>query len=292
MTRSISILTLLIVAIMAAGCAGDSTPAAPAIAFKLYTSRPVIQTRANTKKPEKFLVDVFYNSSTEPDFMHDQLVSQSGNGYSYSPIKYWPAERGKLKFFAYWLGENTKFTVTNGGYEAEIEADGKTDMLYSHEQTPQNFDPVKFNMHHLLSQIKIVLTPKPGLEMKINKIQLAGVKNKAQITIRNNPPQYSSMSTSSLITLDNNDNVIVVPQEIDVRSKFYVSYNMVQTNSKGESVVYNDQHITAVIPRDKIKKWEAGKTYTYKWQIEPHKIEFNDVSVEEWSVVQVIDKNE
>lgn len=277
---------------MAAGCAGDTTPAAPAIAFNLYTSRPVVQTRANTKKPEKFLVDAFYDGSTEPDFMHDQLVSQSGNGYSYSPVKYWPAEPGKLKFFAYWLGENTKFTVTNGGYEAEIEADGKTDMLYSDEQTPQNFGPVKFNMHHLLSQIKIVLTPKPGLKMKIKKIQLLGVKNKAKIKISGNLQYSAPKSTFSSITLDNNDNVIVVPQEIGANSKFYVTYNMVQTNSKGESVVYNDQHITAVIPIDKIQKWDAGKSYTYKWQIEPHRIEFNDVSVEEWSEVDVIEKNE
>jgi hypothetical protein len=39
-------------------------------------------------------------SATTPNFMYNQLVTKSGNEWTYSPVKYWPVQNQKVSFFA------------------------------------------------------------------------------------------------------------------------------------------------------------------------------------------------
>lgn len=93
-----------------------------AIGFDAYTNRSV--TRAgdaglmDTEKLKETGFGVFgfytdnndYDQQRMPDFMYNQLVKHGGNGWEYSPVKYWPNEYGttaisddqdKVSFFAY-----------------------------------------------------------------------------------------------------------------------------------------------------------------------------------------------
>lgn len=93
-----------------------------AIGFDAYTNRSV--TRAGDAglmdterlKETGFGVFGFYTDNNDydqqrmPDFMYNQLVKHGGNGWEYSPVKYWPNEYGttaisddqdKVSFFAY-----------------------------------------------------------------------------------------------------------------------------------------------------------------------------------------------
>ena len=93
-----------------------------AIGFDAYTNRSV--TRAgdaglmDTERLKKTGFGVFgfytdnndYDQQRMPDFMYNQLVTHGGNGWEYSPVKYWPNEYGttaisddqdKVSFFAY-----------------------------------------------------------------------------------------------------------------------------------------------------------------------------------------------
>lgn len=75
---------------------------------------------------------------------------------------------------------------------------------------------------------------------------------------------------------------MVIPQKVQ-GAKITAIYSFTQKNSLGETVVYNDQEVTSLLPYDSVETWKMGFVYTYIWHIEPHKIEFGEVQVEEWS---------
>ena len=114
-------------AVLAAGCAKNEViqnqGPGDAVTFGVYVPKtvetkatPGTQTNA-TLATDGFGILAFYtdnssyNSSTStPNFMYNTQVSNSGAGWTYSPIKYWPNEHGtnaasgavdKLSFFAY-----------------------------------------------------------------------------------------------------------------------------------------------------------------------------------------------
>lgn len=57
-------------------------------------------------------------TSSSPNFMNNQLVSQSGNKWNYSPTKYWPKNtQEKISYFAYApYTSNTSYVSTANGY--------------------------------------------------------------------------------------------------------------------------------------------------------------------------------
>lgn len=118
----------------------------------------------------------FGTTSSTPDYMYNQKVTNSGGTWSYSPVVYWPADKNdKLSFFAYApymdeAGSNLTFPEkTSHGYPVltytvpGTEAD-QTDLLASvplmNQTYSANNGKVSFALKHSLT--KVIVYVKSG----------------------------------------------------------------------------------------------------------------------------------
>lgn len=118
----------------------------------------------------------FDTTSSTPDYMYNQKVTNSGGTWSYSPVVYWPADKNdKLSFFAYApyvdeAGSNLTFPEkTSYGYPVltytvpSTEAD-QTDLLASvplmNQTYSANNGKVSFALEHALT--KVIVYVKSG----------------------------------------------------------------------------------------------------------------------------------
>ena len=119
----------------------------------------------------EFGVFAFYRDNeaeagAEPNFMNNQKVEKDensplGNGWTYSPVKYWPNEKEDLiDFYAYAPYEENGKTWNETSVNIEIKPDvtDQIDYLYADPQKgltklTGNQEDVKFVFHHALSRI-------------------------------------------------------------------------------------------------------------------------------------------
>ena len=111
-------------------------------------------------------VFAYYNDSSTPDFMNNQEVAYDGTAWTYSPVKYWPANDGdRLSFYGYspYSPDMIKVTSTDNGKPtiAYDNVDGRVDWMAA-DNTGVGYangkDGVEMKFKHLLARVKFKFT--------------------------------------------------------------------------------------------------------------------------------------
>ena len=173
--RKLLAITLIAVPLLTACNETGQTDSATPIGFS--TAVDEVQTRyASNDLPVSMGVFAYFTkggdfnaSSSKPNFMYNQLITNNGGAWSYSPVKYWPKNTNdKITFFAYAPHNATGFTAcanTQAGYPyatytvAQTES-AQTDLLASVPLMNKSAGEVKFPLRHALT--KVTLKVKSG----------------------------------------------------------------------------------------------------------------------------------
>lgn len=182
MYRKINTLIVVIALVLFSCSKNEMIPneSGGAIGFSTYVGTPVAEadTKAASITSESdmtsFIVNAFYTAQTAwasyipdytaPNFMNCQDVNKEGNGWGYTPQRFWSTTAGdKISFFAYspehanigW-GSSTKENIV---FTLGATAADQVDFLYAENSTERNIDRTKaggnvgFAFKHALSRV-------------------------------------------------------------------------------------------------------------------------------------------
>lgn len=209
----------------------DSVPQQSAIEFSTYLGRNAVSKGAITENDgfAQFGVFAFYTKEKTwatakadhtPNFMYNQEVNKSGNTWSYTPKKYWPATQGEMiSFFAYApMASNTngiaisannvagtpKITYTIDAANLENMADLVTDVIIDEKKVANSSldddnKDVSFKLNHELTRVNITA--------KLSADAFGSdAANKTKVNITNIELQGAGFATSGVYTFaDAND---------------------------------------------------------------------------------------
>lgn len=96
-----------------------------------------------------------------PDFMNGQLVSYAGSGWTYSPVKYWPANStDRIDFLAYAPYGDSHLTVSGSTLTFKVDSDPalQTDLVVAapvkDASYAGNSTDIAFSFSHLLARLR------------------------------------------------------------------------------------------------------------------------------------------
>lgn len=125
-------------------------------------------------------------AAATPDFMYNQPIVRTAEGWTYSPVKYWPSA-GSLSFFAYYpqndpsivLSENTAAGYPVLSYST---SKGDVDLLASAPLLNQTRETgngtVEFVMHHALTKVAVyVKSTDDVVEKQVTAFSIKAVKS-------------------------------------------------------------------------------------------------------------------
>lgn len=111
----------------------------------------------------------FNASSSKPNFMYNQLITNNSGAWTYSPVKYWPKNTNdKISFFAYAphnatglaVSANTQQGYPSATYTVAQTESAQTDLLASVPLMNKTAGEVKIPLRHALT--KVTLKVKSG----------------------------------------------------------------------------------------------------------------------------------
>lgn len=170
-----------------------------AISFSTYLGRTPISRAAETQTGTDMGVyayytkDAVFGTTATPNFMFNQKIekSESGDNWTYSPVKYWSNTPGeKISFFAYApYQENTSKGIelsannATGAPTAKItlqEPDNMVDFVAANAMNKEaaNGTSVSFSMKHEMARaaFKATTDVETGTTVTIKSIKLSGTK--------------------------------------------------------------------------------------------------------------------
>lgn len=226
-----------------------------------------------------------YDGGKSAEFMVDQFVDIS-DGYSYSPVKYWPGSGYWINFFAYcpyksnvnkgttpYLGVNASGKEPSLSYSVPQNIDHQVDLLVSSIETLDGNDrkQVVFQFEHLLSAVifKIGSIPATITEISLNDVCQNGLSVKMQSGSvwegTDNPSDFVQTGLD-LVGKDNSGKQIgktfyMLPQQFTSDSELSITlrFEAPKDDSKHEF----HQYVLNVPLEDFCKEWQQGKTYVY-----------------------------
>lgn len=174
----------------------DNSSKNEAISFDGYLGRSAVAVNgtrgsvetAETLKKEGFGVFSKYNGSGSfPDF-DNQKVTYSGSKWTYTPLKFWPAN-GEINFLAYapynYAETNTTLTGSSISFEVYNTVANQKDLLWANakgqitESLTSTKEKVKIHFYHALSRLGYTVKlsgdyPSTDVTFTLKKITLAG----------------------------------------------------------------------------------------------------------------------
>ena len=221
-----------------------------------------------------------YNGTKAKEFMINQLVDIS-EGYSYSPMKYWPGPNYWLNFFAYrpYISNinkenNTYLTldVTENKptmtYNVPTNVAHQVDLLATSTETlAGNFGKtVDLPFAHMLSAVKFKVGYIPAAE--ITNIALKNIVSKGRIDIKKDgvwdglsgKNDFSQTLTGFKVSENSGKQVgktfYMMPQSFSDDSELSITVRFGSNNS------YRDYPLTVFL-KDFCAEWKQGHTYVY-----------------------------
>ncbi|WP_163175486.1 fimbrillin family protein [Bacteroides sp. 51] len=164
----------LLVVLFFAGCSAEDTDIGngtngEAITFSCSTTPDMRASETTADNMQYFRVSAIWNKggvNNYASFMDNQLVEKQGDGWVYSPTKYWPGY-GTVSFFAYSpatsSGMNTEsFQINNTDNKVTINYEVNTDYQRQEDfMVATNLDsksnPTRLNFKHVLSAAKFMV---------------------------------------------------------------------------------------------------------------------------------------
>lgn len=152
-----------------------------------------------------------WNTSRVPNIMKNQQVNYDGSAYTYSPVRYWPAnEENTISFWAYYP-YNSEVTTTAGVPSVHFTADGETDFMTTDLHEDLYYDacagivPLVFKHRLVYVSFKLV-SPESGVtlkSMKLTDIKNAGTYNHAAGWVLDaSTAEYTVVSSDILLSSD------------------------------------------------------------------------------------------
>lgn len=178
----------------------DNSSKNEAISFDGYLGRSAVAVNgtrgsvetAETLKDNGFGVFGNYKAeagqTSDPNFFKNQKVTYSNLKWTYTPLKFWPAN-GEINFLAYapynYAGSNTTLTGTSISFNVDKTAANQKDLLWANAKSQITADfastkaKVNFQFHHALSRLGYTVKlsgdyPSNKVTFTLKKITLAG----------------------------------------------------------------------------------------------------------------------
>ena len=252
-----------------------------------------------------------------PAFMFNQQVSFDGTNYSYSPLRYWPAnEENTISFWAYY--PYSAYTAGNTGSLKMYESDkttaysrsstGMPYVTYTVDRNPANQSDLLFDsfantdktyenclptpgtvplvFRHALSLVEFQLAE--GEEALINSFSLAGVYWTGACANPSAVPivwqEWSNTGSYSIADLAINNGticaLILMPQTLSASVVLTINYDLSYPSSDPnypDPIVYSGNTGSAQLSTAGIAAWQPGKHYVYKIAAGFERIEFEEV---------------
>lgn len=209
----------------------------------------------------------FNESTATPNFMYNQLVEkQSDNSWTYTPIKYWPANSttDKISFFAYAPyvkesqtgGSNPSFRnkVTTSGcpvldYTAPAAEKDQIDFLAATPVMNQNDGNVSFKLYHTLTKVNIYIKSDDNTEGKtVTNFSITGIKSgilsyypPATVIDKGWKWTFPSPAEKETFTADNTN--FAVPNTVAEGKKLYATFFLLP-NGEGSQFSITYQYTT------------------------------------------------
>jgi hypothetical protein len=242
-------------------------------------------------------------TTSAPNFMMNQSVTKDGSGWTYSPVKYWPAQGEKVSFFAITTAPGTggvaavgspytgypSFTITPPATPAQ-----QPDICVASAPNRTKDDGmVPLHFAHAMAKVAFAAQYKgatlaPGQYVKIKLLRLAQVAGSGTLTLTGAGFTWDvgydeSSLTSYHLSVENGDLAdSTLPTEGDGSSLISTEAGTLlpvpQAVPAGTRIqliatFYNgttekEYEITAMLPAD---TWEAGKQKTYNLVIDMSK---------------------
>ena len=126
--------------------------------------------------------------TSDPNFFKNQKVTYSNLKWTYTPLKFWPAN-GEINFLAYapynYAGSNTTLTGNSISFNVDKTAANQKDLLWANAKSQITADfastkaKVNFQFHHALSRLGYTVKlsgdyPSNKVTFTLKKITLAG----------------------------------------------------------------------------------------------------------------------
>ena len=264
-----------------------------------------------------------WNASRKPNYMFNQRVSVDGGNYSYSPVKYWPAnEENTISFWAYypyyaWKEDNsgalkfyesdgtTRYTANSSGipvvkYTVPSATDQQYDILFdSFDQKNKTYwnclteGTVNLDFHHALALVEFQIIEGTGAvinSMSITNLLWSGTCTDP--TTRSWTTDPASEATFAIADVEVKSNIIcamiMMPQTISASANLTVNYDITfQTaDPSTDDILYKDNAGSALLRSTGITEWQAGKHYVYRITANYERIEFEEgVAVsDDWTI--------
>ena len=178
----------------------DNSSKNEAISFDGYLGRSAVAVNgtrgsvetAETLKDNGFGVFGNYKAeagqTSDPNFFKNQKVTYSNLKWTYTPLKFWPAN-GEINFLAYapynYAGSNTTLTGNSISFNVDKTAANQKDLLWANAKSQITADfastkaKVNFQFHHALSRLGYTVKlsgyyPSNKVTFTLKKITLAG----------------------------------------------------------------------------------------------------------------------
>ncbi len=272
--------------------ASEPLPAADELDFGVFA---YLMDRTGSTAPE-------YDGSGTEQFMYNNPVDVS-EGYSYSPVKYWPGDAYWLKFFAYRPYEDfVNALKPDASVPDYLTVDGSSGVPEIHYTVPKEVDlhtdllatstdmiegdyrqTVNLPFRHLLSAVKFMIGTMPGAV--INHVALNGIRNDGIYTDWSAAGMsVAGTGTENFIqdfTVDENGNTIAgLDADANSGRQLGGTFYMIPQNFSDDAsklkinVSFNKKNSLGEIlscntydlerpVKDFVGSWDANKTYTY-----------------------------
>ncbi len=258
---------MAIFAISLASCSSEDGPADPSThtydrQIRFAASTDLTRSDITTNTLNSFNVYAYTGKTV---FMDNVTVSKSAtNVWTYSPIKYWPAQEA-VDFYAFapndWLGSATP--VMPVPYD---NLEGMTDLIYAVNPNMKGYTgtpnaQVHFNFRHALSKVSIKLSStNTSIQVRVTNVALANIASKGNFHFptnstagtvspnsvgywndQNTPIPYlyhMSQAPDDVITLTSTPNDLSSPDAIFGGPKYLVPQRLVWNNGGSGSDTY------------------------------------------------------
>ena len=325
-----------IAALIWTGCSSDiadssgSKNGQTAIGFKSFVEK---NTKASTTPSgsltQNFWVYAYYdavgdNPSTNlvPDFMFDQQVNYGVNGFSYTPIKYWP-ETGDVNFYAFTPNTSAHLTVTNPvsatstgypvlSYTIDNSVISQEDLLVSSAEDQDGLSgSVNFAFDHALTKVGFCARTAgnyitQGATVKIKSLNFSGIAKSGSfsfdkyVNVSDNTQWWNVNADTTSYSPALSANGVTVPyfvtdtfMVVNPSNQFLLMIPQSFTGSNanlniGYEVSYTDGSATKQfskdIPLSTTLAWLPGMYINYAITISLQTVTF-DANVTDWSDV-------
>lgn len=241
-------------------------------------------------------IDDFNNGSSTPNYLYNQSVKKAGGVWTYSPVRYWPAETDKVSFFAYAphtaavagntgdkirIAKPTAFNVPGRPVISYSVPKGELDLLLSAGvmNCTGSHGTVQFTMKHAMTKAVFKVKMEDGTSKRVTGISVECASS-ADFRIND----ANTAVTAENINTSKSTCTAAVDITVDGTAKTVKEFFLIPShpNDTKVTLTYTDgsnaKTIEATLPDAGGNDWLSGKAVGYTLNIRNNRI--TDIAVD------------